>query len=105
MICALMASFPSFANCLSVTEGNEITGQFDNNTVCFATHLEHERYVELNVKGIQNLRLETQDGTHIRSLLKDVPADGQQKIRFYCLKRLVINWLHKVRRGSHGNSC
>lgn len=82
MICALMASFPSFANCLSVTEGNEITGQFDNNTVCFATHLEHERYVELNVKGIQNLRLETQDGTHIRSLLKDVPADGQQKIRF-----------------------
>lgn len=83
MICALMASFPSFASCLAVTENKEMTGQFDNNnTLCFTAHLESQRYVELNVKGIQNLRLETQNGTHIRSLLKDIPADGQQKVRF-----------------------
>ncbi|MDN8683064.1 hypothetical protein Q0M91_14700, partial [Staphylococcus aureus] len=54
----------------------------NNNTLCFTTQLESQRYAELNVKGIQNLRLETPNGTHIRSLLKDIPADGQQKVRF-----------------------
>lgn len=83
MICALIASFPSLANCLAVTESKKIIGQFDNSkTLCFTVHLESQRYAELNVKGLQNLQLVKQDGTHIRSLLKDVPIDGQQKVRF-----------------------
>ncbi|MDM3615747.1 alpha/beta hydrolase-fold protein [Proteus mirabilis] len=84
MICALMASFSSFANCLSITENKEISGQFNHDkALCFTTHLQSQRYAELDVKGIQNLQLANQDGTHIRRLLKDVPVDGQQqKIRF-----------------------
>ncbi|MGR6439940.1 hypothetical protein ACU42Y_19870 [Proteus mirabilis] len=84
MICALMASFSSFANCLSITENKEITGQFNHDkALCFSTHLQSQRYAELDVKGIQNLQLANQDGTHVRRLLKDVPVDGQQqKIRF-----------------------
>nr|UVX22999.1 hypothetical protein [Proteus terrae subsp. cibarius] len=47
-----MASFPSFASCLAVTENKEMTGHFDNNnTLCFTAYLESQRYVELNVKG------------------------------------------------------
>lgn len=83
MICALIASFPVFSNCLPLIDGETVKGQFDNHqTHCFTLNLTKERYVDLNVEGIQNLRLEKQDGTHIRSLLKDAPADGQQKVRF-----------------------
>lgn len=56
MICVLMASFSSFANCLSITENKEISGQFNHDkALCFTTHLQSQRYAELDVKGIQNL--------------------------------------------------
>ncbi|QAV22631.1 enterochelin esterase [Proteus hauseri] len=83
MICALMVSFPALSDCLPLIEGKMIKGQFDNHqTHCFTLDLTKERYVDLKVEGIQHLRLVKPDGTHIRSLLKEVPADSQQKVRF-----------------------
>lgn len=100
IFCALMASFPAFSNCLTLTEGKLITGQFNNNdSECFSVNLTQEYYVDLNIEGIQNLRLEKQDGTHTRRLLKDVPADSQQKIRFLVPETAIYQLIAQGKKG------
>lgn len=78
-----MVSLPVFADCLPLIDGKTVTGQFNRGaTHCFTVDLTKQRYVDLNTQGVQNLRLVNPKGNTIRPLLRDIPSDSLQTMRF-----------------------